>query len=90
MANPLLGFLGMGGGSGGGGGLKILLKIVGAIARGESPTDFAMRLAQTEPAMQGLDLSDLNATADKLCRERGIDKQKLTEEIKQSVAKAKK
>ena len=88
MANPLLGFLG--GGGSGGGGLKIFMKIVGAIARGESPTEFAMRLAQTEPALQGMDLSDLNAAADTLCRERGIDKQKLTAEIKQSVAKAKK
>lgn len=89
MANPLLGFLGMGGGSGGGG-LKILLKIAGAIARGESPTEFAMRLSQTEPALQGLDLSDLDAAADKLCKERGINKAQLTAEIKQSVASLKK
>lgn len=88
MANPLLGFLG--GAGSGGGGMKIFLKIVGAIARGESPTEFAMRLAQTEPALQGLDLSDLNAAADKLCRERGINKAQLTAEIKESVASFKK
>lgn len=89
MANPILNFLGsMSGGSGGG--MKILMKVAGAMLRGESPLEFAQRLAQTEPALQGIDLSDLDAAADKLCRERGIDKAKLTAEIKQSVASLKK
>lgn len=90
MANPLLSFLGGMSGGSGGGGMKILMKVAGAMLRGESPIEFAQRLAQTEPALQGLDLSDLNAAADKLCRERGIDKAKLTAEIRQSVASIKK
>ena len=72
----------------GGGGGGIFLKIVGAIIRGESPVDFAKRLAQTEPALQGMDLSDLKAAASKLCQERGIDEAKLTAEIKQSISAA--
>lgn len=85
MANSLMGILG-GFGGGGSTGMKILVKIAGAIIRGESPTEFAMRLAKEEPKLQGLDLSDLDATATKLCKERGIDKAQITEEIKQSVA----
>ena len=50
--------------------------------------EFAQRLAQTEPALQGLDLTDLKGAAHKLCQERGIDEAKLTAEIKQSVAAA--
>ena len=82
MANPLMSILG--GGNGG----SIFMKIAGAIIRGESPTEFAQRLAQTEPALQGLDLSDLKGTAHKLCQERGIDEAKLTAEIKQSMSSA--
>ena len=86
MANSLMGILGGLSGSGGTSAMKIMIKIAGAIMRGESPTDFAMRLAKEEPKLQGLDLSDLDAAATKLCRERGIDKGQITEEIKQSVA----
>ena len=87
MGNPLLGILG--GGSGGGTFLKIVGKIAGAIIRGESPLEFAQRLAMTEPALQGMDLTDLRGAAHKLCQERGIDEAKITEEIKQSLASMK-
>ena len=86
MANSLMSILGGFGGGSGGGAINILIKIAGAIIRGESPTDFAMRLAKTEPALQGLDLTDLKSTASKMCRERGIDETKITEEVKQSVS----
>ena len=66
--------------------MKIIGKIAGAIIRGESPIEFAQRLAQTEPALQGLDLTDLQGAAHKLCQERGIDESKLTAEIKQSLS----
>ena len=89
MANPLMSIFGsMTGGAGGGSFLKIIGKIAGAIIRGESPVEFAQRLAQTEPALQGLDLSDLQGAAHKLCQERGIDEAKLTAEIKQSMSSA--
>lgn len=86
MPNSLLSVLGGFGGGSGGGAINIFIKIAGAILRGESPRDFAVRLAQTEPKLQGLDLSDLKTTASRMCREKGIDEAKITEEIKQSVA----
>ena len=54
--------------------------------RGESPQAFLQNLARTNPNLQGLDLTNINATAQKVCRDHGVDPDKLTAEIKQSVA----
>ena len=81
MANPLMNILsGFGGGSG-----NLFMQAVGAMMRGESPKDFMRNLANTNPAFRGMDLTDINATAHKLCQERGIDEVALTESIKQSI-----
>ena len=86
MANPLMSiFGGVMGGSGGGTG-NILMQAVGSMMRGESPRDFLRNLANTNPKLQGLDLSDINATAQRVCQEKGIDPDKLTAEIKQFIA----
>ena len=85
MANSLMSFLGgMTGGSG-----SIMMQAVGAFMRGEDPKTFMMNLARTNPALQGLDLNNINATAQKVCRDHGVDPNKLTDEIKQSVANMK-
>lgn len=81
MANPLMGIL-----SNFAGGNNIMMQAAGAFLRGESPKDFLMNLAKTNPALQGLDLNDINGTAHRLCQERGIDEAKLTTEIRQTVA----
>ena len=87
MANSLMSFFGsMTGGSGAG---SIMMQAVGAFMRGEDPKTFMMNLARTNPALQGLDLNNINATAQKVCQEHGVDANKLTEEIKQSVANMK-
>ena len=81
MANPLMNILGglTGGGNGAG---NILMQAAGAFMRGESPKDFLRNLANLRPELRGMDLSDINAAAHKLCQERGIDEAKLTAEIK--------
>jgi len=81
MANPLMSILGGMGGSSG----NLFMQAVGAMMRGESPKDFMRNLANTNPAFQGLDLTDINATAQKVCREHGVDAEKLTAEIVQTV-----
>ena len=82
MANSLMNILGSfaGGGSG-----NIMMQAVGAFMRGESPMDFMRNLARTRPELQGMDFSDINAAAQKLCRERGVDPQKLTQEVTQYI-----
>ena len=82
MANSLMNILGgMGGGNG-----SLLMKAVGAMLRGESPQDFMRSLAQSNPSLGGIDLSNLNGEADRICRERGVDPARLTEQIKATIA----
>lgn len=82
MPNPLMSILGGFGGSNS----NIFMQAIGAMMRGESPKDFMMALARTRPELQGLDLNDINATAQKVCQEHGVDSQKLTAEITQTIA----
>ena len=82
MPNSLMSFFGnISGGSG-----SIMMQAVGAFMRGEDPKTFIQNLARTNPALQGLDLSNINATAQKVCQDHGVDPNKLTAEIKKSVA----
>ena len=85
MANSLMSILGnIAGGSGSG---NLMMQAVGAFMRGEDPKTFMRNLANTNPALRGLDLTDINATAQKVCRDHGVDANKLTEEIKNSLPK---
>ena len=68
--NPVLSFLG-GGKEGGGEFVGIMLKVVKAAASGENPTEFLKGLAKTRPELQGLDLDDLEATANLLAKKKG-------------------
>lgn len=83
MANPLMNILG---GFSGGGGNSLLFQAVGAMMRGESPQDFVRNLANTRPELKGIDLNDINGAAQKVCREHGVDAEKLTAEITQKVS----
>ena len=81
MPNSLMGILG------GLGNNNIMLQAVGAMMRGESPQMFLQNLAKSNPQLQGLDMTNINATAEKVCRDHGVDPNKLTEQIKQSLPK---
>ena len=72
---------------GGLGNNNIMLQAVGAMMRGESPQMFLQNLAKSNPQLQGLDLTNISATAEKVCRDHGVDPNKLTEQIKQSLPK---
>ena len=78
MANPLMSIFG-GGNSG------LMMQAIGAMMRGESPQDFMRNLANTNPALRNVDLNDINGSAERICRERGVDAGKLSAEIKQTV-----
>jgi len=84
MANSLMNILG--GFTGGSGAGNIMMQAVGAFMRGEDPKTFIQNLARTNPALQGLDLNNINATAQKVCADHGVDANKLTAEIKQNIA----
>ena len=82
MSNPLMNILG-----GMNGNNNLFFQAVGAMMRGESPQEFMRNLANTRPELRGMDLTDINGAAHKLCQERGIDEAKLTESIKQAIPK---
>ena len=52
---------------------NIMMQAIGAMMRGESPQDFMKGLAQSNPALKGLDLDNLNQTAEMVCRENNVD-----------------
>lgn len=41
--------------------------------RGESPQTFLQNLAKTNPQLQGLDLNNIDKTAEELCKKNGED-----------------
>ena len=52
---------------------NIMMQAVGAMMRGETPQSFLQNLAKTMPELQGLDLTNLDKTAEKLYQEKGQD-----------------
>ena len=80
--NPLLTML-----SGGNGAMSIMMKAVGAAMRGESPEAFMSELAKTNPQLKGLDLTDLEGTANTLAQKKGVDMGQLTESVKSTINK---
>ena len=58
------------------------MQAVGAMMRGESPKQFLQNLAQNNPQLQGLDLNNLQQTAQQVCNQNGIDMNAKINEIK--------
>lgn len=52
---------------------NIMMQAIGAMMRGESPQAFMQNIAKNNPQLQGLDLNNLNQTAEQLCQKNGID-----------------
>ena len=53
--------------------MSVMMQAVGAMLRGESPQQFMQNLARTNPQLQGLDLNNLDKTAEELCKKNGED-----------------
>lgn len=54
-------------------GPSILLQAIGAAMRGESPAAFMQRLANNHPQLKQVDFNDLYGSAQKLCKEKGLN-----------------
>ena len=65
-----------------GGNNNIMLQAMGAMMRGESPRQFLQNLAQNNPQLQGLDLTNLQQTAEQVCNKNGVDMNSKMSEIK--------
>ena len=79
--NPLLSILT----GGGGGATQILMQAVGAAMRGESPQDFMRNLARTHPQLKGLDMNNLEATANSLAQQKGTSVNQVAESVKKTI-----
>ncbi len=66
------------------------MQAFGAMLRGESPQAFMQNLARTNPQLQGLDLSNLDKTAESLYTKNGEDysvaKSSIKDKISQFIA----
>ena len=62
---------------------KIVMSAIGAMMRGENPQTFIKNLANTEPRLQGLDLDNLESTAQALCEKNNIDMGELSDKIRE-------
>ena len=78
--NPLLSAL-----TGGNGAMSIMMQAVGAAMRGERPEDFMKGLAKTNSQLRGLDLDNLEQTANDLAKQKGADMGQLTESVKKTI-----
>lgn len=81
--NPILQL--MGGMGGANGGRSILMQAFAAMSRGESPEAFMKNLAKSNPALQGFDFDNLEATAHKLSAQKGADETQIISYVKKEI-----
>ena len=65
--------------------MGIMMQAFGAMLRGESPQQFMQNLAKTNPQLQGLDLNNLDKTAEDLCNKNGEDYNAAKSSIKERI-----
>ena len=63
-------------------GNPMIMKAMGAMMRGENPSDFLKNLANTNPQLQGLDLDNLEGTAKALCEKNNVNMEQLADQIR--------
>ena len=66
---------------------NVMMQAFGAMMRGESPRQFLQGLAQNNPQLQGLDLSNLQQTAQQVCNSNGVDMDSKIKEIQSYLPK---
>ena len=62
-------------------GMLILMQAVGAAMRGESPQNFMKRLANQHPQLKKMNLDDLQATAQALAQQNGVNVDEVTQQL---------
>ena len=60
----------------------IVMSAIGAMMRGENPQTFIKNLANTHPQLQGLDLDNLEGTAQALCEKNNVNMEQLANQIR--------
>jgi hypothetical protein len=77
----------MSGGSAGGiDFMSILMQMVGAAIRGESPQAFMKRLANQHPSMKKVNFNDLMGSAQQLAKENNVDIDQLKSKLDDTIS----
>ena len=66
--------------------LSILMQMVGAAIRGESPQAFMKRLANQHPAMKKVNFNDLMGSAQQLAKENNVDIDQLKSKLDDAIS----
>ena len=62
---------------------NMMMQALGAMMRGENPRSFIKNLANSNPQLQGLNLDDLQGTAQELCNRNNADMNQLADRIRE-------
>lgn len=62
---------------------NMMMQALGAMMRGENPRSFIKNLANSNPQLQGLNLDDLQGTAQELCNRNNVDMNQLADRIRE-------
>lgn len=62
---------------------NMMMQALGAMMRGENPRAFIKNLANSNPQLQGLNLDDLQGTAQELCNRNNVDMNQLADRIRE-------
>lgn len=62
---------------------NMMMQALGAMMRGENPRSFIKNLANSNPQLQGLNLDDLQGTAQALCNKNNVDMNQLADRIRE-------
>lgn len=83
--NPLMQMM-SGGSAGSADFMSILMQMVGAAIRGESPQAFMKRLANQHPAMKKVNFNDLMGSAQQLAKENNVDIDQLKSKLDDTIS----
>ena len=66
---------------------NIMGQAFSAMMSGQRPQEFLSNLAKTNPRLQGLDMNNLQQTAQNLCNQRGVNMNDMMNKIKSGMMK---
>lgn len=75
--NPLLGMIA--------GGNGVMKQAILAMMSGQSAEDFMANLSKTDSRFQGVDMGNLQKSAQQLCHQKGVDEQSMIQQVTQQV-----
>ena len=64
---------------------NVMMRAFQAAMSGQNPRQFLSDLAKSDPRLQGMDFSNLQATAQNLCNQKGVDMNEAMNKLKSNM-----